>query len=191
MTTIINLYGGPSVGKSTSATYLYYLLKVAGENVELVREYVKDWAYELRKFSAYDEIYFLGKQVRHESMLFGKVDWIVTDAPVYMTAYYSSLYCSPQLAHGISQAAQAFYKQAEEDGHQHLHVMLTRTKPYQADGRYQSEKEALCVDVGVKEMLTKFKVPIVNSQPDEETLIKTLKTCQHYRANPKALDKQL
>jgi pantothenate kinase len=43
-TTIINVYGGPGAGKSTSAAYLYYLLKVAGKNVELVREYVKDWA---------------------------------------------------------------------------------------------------------------------------------------------------
>src|SRR5579885_3619982 len=100
-TTIINVYGGPGAGKSTSAAYLYYLLKVAGKNVELVREYVKDWAWEGRKFGAYDEIYFLGKQVRHESMLFGKVDWIVTDAPVYMTAYYASIYCSPTLAKGL------------------------------------------------------------------------------------------
>jgi len=180
-TTIINVYGGPGVGKSTSAAYLYYLLKAAGANTEMVREYVKGWAWENRAFSAYDEIYFLGKQVRHESMLFGKVDWIVTDAPVYMTAYYASLYCSPQLAHGISQAAQAFYKQAEEDGHQHLHLMLTRTKAYQADGRYQTEDQALSIDNGVREMLSKFKVSIINCKPEEESLSLTLKMCQRVR----------
>jgi hypothetical protein len=173
-TTIINMYGGPGCGKSTSAAYIYYLLKSQGENAELVREYVKDWAYESRKFSAYDEIYFLGKQVRHESMLFGKVDWIVTDAPVYMTAYYASLYCSPQLAHGIAQAAQAFYKQAEDDGHQHMHVMLKRIKPYQADGRYQSEEQALNIDRGVADMLAKFHVPVINSAPEEAALIDIL-----------------
>jgi nicotinamide riboside kinase len=175
-TTIINIYGGPSAGKSTSAAYLYYLLKVQGENTELVREYVKTWAWENRPFSAYDEIYFLGKQVRHESMLFGKVNWIVTDAPVYMTAYYASLYCSPQLAHGISQAAQAFYKQAEEDGHQHLHVMLRRTKPYQADGRYQTEEQALNIDRGVVEMLDKLRVPLINTAPEEAALTNILET---------------
>jgi RecA/RadA recombinase len=175
-TTIINVYGGPGVGKSTSAAYLYYKLKANGENAELVREYVKDWAWEGRKFSAYDEIYFLGKQVRHESMLFGKVDWIITDAPVYMTAYYASLYCSSQLAHGIAQAAQAFYKQAEEDGHQHIHVMLKRIKPYQADGRYQDEEQALNIDRGVAEMLERFRVPIINSAPEEVALINVLET---------------
>lgn len=180
-TTIINLYGGPGCGKSTSAAYLYYLLKAAGENTELVREYVKDWAYDRRAFSAYDEIYFLGKQVRHESMLFGKVDWIVTDAPVYMTAYYASLYCSPKLAHGVAEAAQAFYEQAREDGHQHLHIVLQRTKPYHADGRYQSEEQALEVDRGVEAMLDKFKVPVFSAKPEEESLTDTLKLCQRFR----------
>ena len=86
-TTIINLYGGPGTGKSTSAAYFYYLLKAQGKNVELVREYVKDWAWEGRKISTYDQIYFLGKQVRRESMLYGKVDWIVTDSPIMMNLY--------------------------------------------------------------------------------------------------------
>lgn len=180
-TTIINVYGGPGSGKSTSAAYLYYLLKVAGENVELVREYVKDWAWEGRKFSVYDEIYFLGKQVRHESMLFGKVDWIITDAPVYMTAYYASLYCQPPLAQGVVAAAQAFYQQAQDDGHQHLHVMLSRTMPYQAEGRYQNQEQALAVDVGVKKMLQNFNVPLIGAAPNEDTLTQTLKTCQSFR----------
>jgi deoxyadenosine/deoxycytidine kinase len=175
-TTIINLYGGPGVGKSTSAAYLYYLLKSAGDNVELVREYVKDWAWDNRKFNAYDEIYFLGKQVRHESMLFGKVDWIVTDAPVYMTAYYASLYCSAKLAHGVLEAAQAFYQEAKDEGHQHLHIYLMRNKPYKADGRYQTEEQAIGVDVGVAEMLNKFDVPFNYATPDEEHL-RDLLTC--------------
>lgn len=173
-TIIINLYGGPGVGKSTSAAYLYYLLKSAGENVELVREYVKDWAWDNRKFNVYDEIYFLGKQVRHESMLFGKVDWIVTDAPVYMTSYYASLYCSPKLAHGVLEAAQAFYQQAKDDGHQHLHILLNRNKPYKADGRYQTEDQAKNMDKGIWEMLNKFDIPIIDTYPAEDSLYNTL-----------------
>ena len=177
-TTIINVYGGPGVGKSTSAAYLFYLLKSQGESVELVSEYVKAWAWEGRKFSNYDEIYFLGKQVRHESMLFGKVKWIVTDAPVYMTAYYASIYCNPKLAHGVGEAAQAFYQQAKDDGHQHLHVMLSRNKPYNPEGRYQTEEQALSVDKGVREMLSKFKVPILTAFPAEESLQNVLEFCK-------------
>ena len=182
-TTIINVYGGPGAGKSTSAAYLYYLLKVAGKNVELVREYVKDWAWEGRKFGAYDEIYFLGKQVRHESMLFGKVDWIVTDAPVYMTAYYASIYCSPTLAKGVMGETQAFYQQVEEDGHQHLHIMLNRIRPYQQEGRYQNESQAHAVDDGVGEMLRSLGVKVINADPSEESLKQTLELCRSLRKN--------
>lgn len=169
-TTIINLYGGPGVGKSTSAAYLYYLLKARGDNVELVREYVKDWAWEGRKFGIYDELYFLGKQIRHESMLFGKVSYIVTDAPVYMTAYYASIYCPPKMAQGVEAASQAFYQQAVDDGHRHVHVRLQRDRPYRADGRYQNEQQALEVDHGIESMLKRLAVPQLVCTPNEEDL---------------------
>lgn len=187
-TTIINVYGGPGAGKSTSAAYLYYLLKIARENVELVREYVKDWAWEGRKFGAYDEIYFLGKQVRHESMLFGKVDWIVTDAPVYMTAYYASIYCSKTLAHGVLSEAKAFYQQVAEDGHQHLHIMLNRIRPYVQEGRYQNESQAHSVDDGVGEMLQKLGIRVISADPSEESLKKTLEYCRNIRHTGVILD---
>jgi AAA domain len=180
-TTIINLYGGPGCGKSTSAAYLYYLLKVQKENVELVREYVKDWAWDNRKFGAYDEIYFLGKQVRHESMLFGKVDYIVTDAPVYMTAYYASIYCSLTLSKGVLGEAQAFYQQVAEDGHQHLHIMLNRIRPYAQEGRYQNESQAHSVDDGVGDMLRNLGIRVISANPDEASLKQTLEYCQNKR----------
>lgn len=186
-TTIINVYGGPGAGKSTSAAYLYYLLKIAGENVELVREYVKDWAWEGRKFGAYDEIYFLGKQVRHESMLFGKVDWIMTDAPVYMTAYYASIYCSPTLAKGVLSTAQAFYQQVAEDGHQHLHIMLNRIRPYAQEGRYQNESQAHSVDDGVGDMLSNLGVNLIHADPSEESLKQTLELCRQIRLDRQSL----
>lgn len=173
-TTIINLYGGPGAGKSTSAAYLYYLLKCQQENVELVREYVKNWAWDNRPFGVYDELYFLGKQVRHESMLFGKVKYIVTDAPVYMTAYYAHLYCSKGFAQGVEQAATAFYQQAKDDGHNHLHVYLKRFRPYQSEGRYQSESDALSVDTGVLDMLSRMDIPVIHATPEEADLKRVL-----------------
>ncbi len=173
-TNIISLYGGPGAGKSTSAAYLYYLLKAEGKNVELVREYVKDWVWEGRKIGTYDQIYFLGKQVKHESMLYGKVDWIVTDSPILMNAYYASIYCTPNLGPGIKAATLAFYKQAMEDGHTHFNIMLKRSKPYIADGRYQTEEQAKEIDNGVRSMLTELQIPIFESATNEEDLTNLL-----------------
>jgi len=170
-TTIVSLYGGPGAGKSTSAAYLYYLMKASGVNAELVREYVKDWAWEGRKINTYDQIYFLGKQVSKESMLFGKVDWLVTDCPIFMSQYYASIYCTPGLAAGVKAAVSAFYQQTIEEGHQHHHVLLHRTNPYVAEGRYQTETEALEIDDGVEKMLYHLKIPnVVHCNSDEESL---------------------
>lgn len=173
-TTIINLYGGPGTGKSTSAAYFYYLLKAQGEHVELVREYVKDWAWEGRKITTYDQIYFLGKQVRRESMLYGKVDWIVTDSPVMMNLYYAQRYCTLGLAEGVRAATLAFYRQAAEDGHKHIHVMLKRNKPYISAGRYQTEAEAVEIDHGIQRVLDDLKIPILSSIPEEKDLLQLL-----------------
>lgn len=172
-TTIISMYGGPGAGKSTSAAYMYYLLKAAGENTELVREYVKDWAWEGRKIDTYDQIYFLGKQARHESMLFGKVKWLVTDSPIFMNYFYAQLYSPRKLAEGVKAAVLAFYDQTIEDGHKHHHVLLHRTKPYMQEGRYQNEKEALSIDDGVERMLKNLKIPgVIHCNSDEESLKK-------------------
>lgn len=173
-TTIINLYGGPGTGKSTSAAFLYYLLKADNKNVELVREYVKDWAWEGRKISTYDQIYFLGKQVRRESMLYGKVDYIVTDSPVMMNLYYAQKYCTHTLAEGVRSASLSFYRQAKEDGHHHIHIFLKRTKPYIAEGRYQTEAEAREIDDGIKRVLIDLKIPTIDLTTDEDQLSKLL-----------------
>lgn len=176
MTQIINFYGGPGTGKSTAAGMYYYMMKKEGFSVELVREYVKDWAYEKRGMTTYDQIYFLGKQVRRESMLYGKVDWIVTDSPVMMNLYYAQRYCPRQLAEGVRAATLAFYHQAELDGHQHKHVLLKRSKPYISEGRYQTESEAKEIDVGIKQVLDSFKLPIIEVNADEPELLKIYQT---------------
>lgn len=173
-TTIINLYGGPGTGKSTNAAHLYYLLKIQQQNAELVREYVKDWAWEGRKININDQIYFLGKQVRKESMLYGKVDWIVTDSPIMMNLFYAEHYCTKTIAHGIRELVNAFYTQAEHDGHKHIHVFLKRTKPYNPEGRYQNEDEARQIDNTLLELLKRSGVPLRMADCDEAELGKLL-----------------
>jgi hypothetical protein len=175
-TTIINLYGGPGAGKSTSAAYLYYLLKVQGINAELVREYVKDWVYENRKIGPYNQIYFLGKQVHKESLLYGKVNYIITDSPVMMSVYYAYLYCEKELADGVRCAAEAFYNQAENDNHKHVHVFLKRAHVYNPNGRYQSEAEALQIDIGARKLLTDLDIPYIECNSDEKSLAELIET---------------
>jgi nicotinamide riboside kinase len=177
-TTIINLYGGPGAGKSTGAVYLFHKLKTQGENAELVREYVKEWVWTARKFSTYDQIYFLGKQTRQESLLFGKVDWIVTDSPVMMNLYYAQKYCPPVISEGVRACTLAYYHQAEDDGHKHVHVFLNRTKPYLSHGRFQNEDEAKEIDDDVKKVLRHLKVPFIETTSEAQDLDQLLVSLQ-------------
>ncbi len=153
MTRIIDLYGGPGSGKSTTAAYMFALLKQAGVNAELVREYVKEWAWEGREIGPYDQLYFLGKQIRKESMLYGRVDVIVTDSPVLLGIHYARAYSPEFIANAIEFTADHFICQAARDGHEHVHVMLRRSKAYSQAGRYQSEDEAHAIDREVERIL--------------------------------------
>jgi hypothetical protein len=170
MTQIINLYGGPGCGKSTSAAFLYYLLKDHGQNAELVREFVKNWAWIGRQMETYDQYYIMGKQIHYETQLYGKVDWIVTDSPVALGIVYSRLYNPDNVAKGVFETASSLYRQAELDGHKHHHVLLNRSKPYVQHGRYESEAKAKEIDAWTRSTLDALKFPYQHSNTDESSL---------------------
>lgn len=86
---VINLFGGPNTGKSTTASGLFYLMKVLGLNVELVTEYAKDMTWENRHNILSDQLYILAKQNRRLERLRDKVDYVVTDSPVILGLNYT------------------------------------------------------------------------------------------------------
>lgn len=153
MTHIINMYGGPGAGKSTAAADVFLRAKRAGLNVELVRECAKDWAWEGRAISSFEQLYLTGEQIRRESRLFDRADLVVTDCPVAVGAFYGKLYCEPVLWQGLLAMTRGYYGLCAERGHTHHHLFLGRSKPYQEAGRYQTEAQARAIDVALEAML--------------------------------------
>ena len=86
---VINLFGGPGLGKSTIASGLFYRMKVAGFQVESVTEYAKDvvWDQAPTKFS--DQLYITAKQNRKLWRLQDQVEWIVSDSPLLLGLHYA------------------------------------------------------------------------------------------------------
>lgn len=154
-TTVINLFGGPSTGKSKTAADIYSHLKEKGQSVELVREYVKHWAYTKRKIEKYDQLYLLGKQSHYESFLYGTVRYIVTDSPVLLAGFYSTYY-QGLVASYVDEAAKGFVKHSSDDGVQHLNFLLSRDFPYDPQGRYETEEQATHLDGHLKGYLEAF-----------------------------------
>ncbi|ATW62830.1 hypothetical protein SCBWM1_gp146 [Synechococcus phage S-CBWM1] len=162
-TTVINLFGGPGAGKSTTAAGIFFELKNSGKNVELVREYVKGWAYDGRFPTAMDAMYLLGKQVSYETKLYGKVDYIVTDSPILLAGLY------PYLKHNITyvrEAAESFIRELPPNVN-HLNFVLPRYKKYATSGRFENEEEAKDIDREIEKYLKTRSVVEYLTPPHE------------------------
>ncbi len=142
-TYVVNLWGGPGCGKSTLAALVFAEMKKLDLEVELIREYIKPWAWRGHPVGRWDELYILGKQLRAESACYGKVDWIVTDRPLGLSAIYEKLFGLPPLA---GPAVEELLRQQTKEYIFHVDLLVKRTKPYNPVGRYQSKDEALKVD---------------------------------------------
>ena len=160
MTTLINLYGGPGIGKSTVAAEVYATLKGRGVNAELVREYVKGWVWEGRKIEPLDQLYFWGKQVHAETTVIGKADVVVTDSPVMLAAMYLEKRGEKwwDLACYLYGASLKYYSHLREDAHRTVNVILNRYEPYEPSGRFETNEQAMEMDKYIQVRLDRYGV---------------------------------
>jgi len=149
-TKVINLFGGPGVGKSTIAALVFYHFKTQQKDIELVREYIKKWAWAGIKPSEYDQTYIFGKQAKAESDLYHKVEYIVTDSPLLLSPIYERYYKIPEI---VGSAASRFMDVCKGNGIEYYNFLLKRHKPYSTKGRYQNEEGARKVDIYIEEYL--------------------------------------
>lgn len=137
MTLIVNLFGGPGAGKSTTRADVFRRLKQAGINTEEVYEHAKKLTWSSRSEELRCQPYIYGKQLRDLEILMGKVDVIITDSPLILCLYYTRKY-RPD-AYPASFDAMII-EQFERMGG--LNFFIERVKPYQAAGRNQTEAES-------------------------------------------------
>jgi hypothetical protein len=86
---VINVIAGPGAGKSTLASGLYHRAKCQGWNVELVTEVAKDLVWEGRDIALATQAYVFGRQVQRLERLKGRVDLVITDSPILLSAIYA------------------------------------------------------------------------------------------------------
>jgi hypothetical protein len=140
MTKVICFYGPPGSGKSTAAAGAYYHLKMKGYHCELVREYVKTWSWEDREIGTFDQPYLWGKQLKYESSLYGKVDYVITDSPAILAGFYEDFYEKDKV---IGEAVFNFVNKAKNNGITYKNFWLNAGEvPYDDRGRYQTESQA-------------------------------------------------
>lgn len=144
-TTVIELWGGPGCGKSTLAAALYGRLSASGVSVELVREYVKAWAWRGHKIGKWDELYILAKQLRAEADVYDKAKFVVTDRPLGLSCVYEELY-NPA-THLLRDTVQGIDAERQREGINTVAFMVMRpSATYNPAGRFEDEGVARKVD---------------------------------------------
>ena len=140
-TLVINLFGGPGAGKSTTAAYVFSQIKWMGYEAELVTEFVKDLIWEHAVKSVQDQIFIFSNQLFRIRRLLGEVEFIIVDSPVMLSLVYSDDPVLHQLARSEHLKMNTY------------NVALKRAIKYSTIGRMQSEQEAIGVDEEVSSML--------------------------------------
>lgn len=148
MTLIVNLFGQPGAGKSTTRAGTFHHLKINNVNCEEVTEYAKDLTWEKRHVTLGCQSYIFGKQHRNMERLIGQVDVLITDSPLLLSKYYGLKYPNPSLHPSFFDFVTAQFKQMGG-----LNYFIERVKPYNPKGRNQTEDESDVVGVELRKLL--------------------------------------
>ena len=165
MTKVLNVLGGSGCGKTTTAAGLFYEMKKLGISCELVQEFVKTWAYEGRNIVQKDQALILEKQYTREAVLYGKVDYIITDSPFILSPIYERFNYDANDTEG---PALKLMEDVKRQGVQHINFLLNRTKDFSPEGRYEDEETAKKIDVAVKEFLVYNKLDFYETTRSEQ-----------------------
>ena len=157
MTTVINLFGGPGLGKSTLAAGLFHHMKCKGHDVEIVTEYAKDMVWENRYNIMDDQLYVFAKQYRRISRLRDQVEFVIVDSPILMCCAYINDGYFNNLEPLAVEAFNSF---------NNINFLLTRTNvEYDDVGRVQNFEEAVGKDVKIKNLLETYQAGYAPIQP--------------------------
>ncbi|MEG0359272.1 MAG: zincin-like metallopeptidase domain-containing protein [Anaerorhabdus sp.] len=147
-TLVVNLYGGPGAGKTTAGLELTCLLKKQGVNAEFVGEYAKELIYdekeELLDGSWENENLMLNEKAHRIDRLVGKVDVIISDAPILQSGFYCKENKEDLLEKATTISSQ----------YNNLNVFINRGNHFSTIGRLHNYEQSILVD---NEIINKFK----------------------------------
>lgn len=146
---IVNIAGGPCVGKSTIAAGVFYKLKINDFNCELITEYAKTKVYEENYLTLENQLYIFAKQYHDIFTIKNKVDIIVTDSPLILFLYYGQ-HMSDNFKGLVKEIVNSF---------NNINFLLNRNTKYNNTGRTQTLKEAIEIDKNLLNIFNNNNIP--------------------------------
>lgn len=169
---IINLFGGPGSGKSTTAAGLFHKLKLTGAKTELITEVAKDLTWEQRYKTLENQFYVTAKQhhkiwrvLKYYEDHGIKDSIIVTDSPLLLgISYNKNNAYSYQFFNNFVLTE---FIQMSPFQTKNLNVFLERVKEYDSYGRNQIEEEAREIDDDIYDLLNYYNIDFIETQGDK------------------------
>ena len=160
MSKLINLFGGPGIGKSSIASGITYKLKKKHIRVNNPYEFPKLLAWDKNNEAIKDQLYVLANQHRGIAQSYGKVDYIVIDSPIMFSLIYKTYYNTGYPAEFYGE----HFNQLIVDLHKkydNINILLERTDEgkHNDDERYQTLQESLEIDKLCKRILDENNIP--------------------------------
>jgi hypothetical protein len=160
---IINLFGGPGIGKSTQSSGLFTEMKKCHMDVELTFEFPKIVAWEENYLAIKDQFYITANQHRNISRLYGKVKYIIVDSPIILGMVYKEKYSNNP------EYPSMFYDETFDSfilslfkKYKSLNILLKRDdSTYDESGRFQNLIQSKEIDNDIREKLIVNNIPFV------------------------------
>lgn len=148
---MINLFGPPGVGKTSTAAAIFAEMKKRGILCELVTEFAKIAVWEERNSVMENEIYLFAKKHHNLNILKGKVDYIIIDSPLLLTPIYNSRYGQIEYLNEL-----AF---SEFNKYNNINIFLKRRPGvFEGAGRIHLEKESREIALDIDKLYENNKV---------------------------------
>lgn len=159
MSKLINLFGGPGIGKSSIAAGIFYKLKKKHISCNNPYEFPKTLAWDNNMPAIKDQLYVFANQHRGIAQSYGKVDYIIIDSPILFSKIYHSYYTTgyPAEYYGDS-----FHKMIVDlhNKYDNLNILLERGEGvHNEEERFQDFEESLKIDTFCKKVLDKENIP--------------------------------
>ena len=152
-TIVINLIGGPGSGKSTITSGIFYNLKKNGIDCEMALEFAKDKVWEESYRTLDGQIYVFGKQYHRLWKLLGKVDVIITDSPLILSAIYNK---------EQSDYFENFIIEQFKKFNNKVYFIERNPSQYQENGRMQNLEEAIEKKEKILDILKRNNISFIN-----------------------------
>lgn len=145
---VVNLFGAPSCGKSTGASYIFSQLKLLGVDCELVTEFAKDLTWDKQYNALSNQLYVSGVQSERFNRLSNKVDIVITDSPLFLGAIYRT----PRSNEFDKLIVEEFNK------YNNINFLINRVKQYNPNGRSQTEEQSNELQNIIKEFANQHSI---------------------------------